>query len=825
MDVGIAQPFGSLLRRYRLAAGLSQEQLAERAGLSARAVSALERGVRQAPYRETVRLLADALALSAADHAGFEEAVRRPRAAAATPTVPIQRVGNLPAPLTSFVGREAEIAEVARLLETKRLLTLTGAGGTGKTRLALAVAERVQGQYADGVWFVDLSPLTDPCLVPSAIAQTLGVREAEGQPLVESLKASLRVKRPLLVLDNFEQVVEAAPLVRAMLATSPGLTLLVTSRVLLRLSGECDYPVPPLPVPDPSATPEPTVLARNPAVTLFVQRARDAKPGFALTADNAAAVADICARLDGLPLALELAAARLRVLSPEALRGRLAYRLTLLTGGARDLPGRQRTLRDTIAWSYDLLTDAERALFRRLSVFAGGCTLEAAEVVCDAAGDLGIDVLDGLASLVEKSLLRQQEGPDGEPRFTMLATIREYALERLEAEGETASLRRRHAAFMVALAQRAEPALRSADRHAWDARLAAERDNVRAALAWALEQEDPDLGLHLLGALHLWLWRYMVSEGRRWAEELLAQPGAARRTPGRAKALLAAAVLAWGQTDYRVATRRAGESAALFRALGDRREAMWAQAWLVATLSRHRTGRRAYERACALGAECVAYYRAAGDRWRLAAALLVCGMLVLRGGERAEARPLVEESAALFRALGDSWWAGAALRILGDLALAQRDHLAARSFFEQTLRLMREGGDAGNAAHSRQRLAYLLQRGGEHARAAALLREALVLQRQVGSPQGIAACLDGLAVTARARGRGQDAARLCGAAAQLRESVRVAPGRFLREVKDQLVSSLRDGLGDDAFTAAYEEGRALSVDAAIDLALEQATSA
>jgi predicted ATPase/DNA-binding XRE family transcriptional regulator len=478
-----APGFGRLVQRYRLAVGWTQEELAERAGLSARAISDLERGVKSQPRLDTVRRLAQALQLDEETAPHFRRAAWRGGGAGNeswwAPERGKPRV-SLPIQPTPFVGRQQELEEVRAVLSRPavRLLTLTGPGGVGKTRLAVQVAEDVAGQFPDGVSFVSLGSLVDPGHVPASIASTLGLREVRGLSLLDDLTTYLRSKKLLLVLDNFEHLLPATNAVSHLLAACAHLTILLTSRTVLHLAAEREYPVPPLTLPLPGHLPALAVLARHDAIRLFVQRAEAVKPAFRLTEDNAVAVAGICYRLDGLPLAIELAASRVKLFPPRALLERLSGNLKLLTGGARDLPARQQTLWNTIDWSYSLLSAEEQYLFARLSAFAGGCSYEAVEAVCNPEGEL--DLVAGLASLLDHSLLRQ-DGEE-EPRLGMLETLREYAREQLAAQGERDVFQRRHAAYYLALAERAEPELTGADQLRWLDLLEREHDNLRAAL-------------------------------------------------------------------------------------------------------------------------------------------------------------------------------------------------------------------------------------------------------------------------------------------------------------------------------------------------------
>jgi predicted ATPase/transcriptional regulator with XRE-family HTH domain len=479
--------FGALLRHYRTEAGLSQEALAERAKLSVRAIRALENGERQAPYPATVGALVTALGLTGRERAAFEAAVSHARGPLVAAGPAPQAAAPLPLAPTPFVDRVAERQMVVDLLrgDAVRLLTITGPGGVGKTRLALEVASELQDAFPDGIRFVDLAPLRSPELVLPAVARALNVQEHGRQPLLATLQTYLQAPKLLLMLDNFEHVLAATPRLAELLAACPGLKLLVTSRSRLRLRWEHTLTLAPLPVPDPQTPQTMEALAALPAVALFVERARASNPTFALTAANQPAVAALCRHLEGLPLALELAAARANVLAPAQMLTWAEHRLPVLGWDAPDLPSRQQSLRATLEWSYALLTEAEQALFRRLAVFADGWTLEAAEAVTEP-WELGLDPLDGLTRLSDASLVQVRQSEDEEPRFTLLETVREFALEQLQASGERTALERRHAAYYLVLAERATPALKGAEQAVWSLRLQREHANLQAALGWAI---------------------------------------------------------------------------------------------------------------------------------------------------------------------------------------------------------------------------------------------------------------------------------------------------------------------------------------------------
>ena len=655
-------------------------------------------------------------------------------------------LNNLPIQSTPLIGREAQIMAVQELLQHAdvRLVTLTGPGGMGKTRLGMQVAVDLSDDFEHGVYFVDLAPIGDPGLVISTIAQTLKVRETSDQPLIASLEEYLREKRMLLLLDNFEQVVAAAPTVADLLATCPHLKLLVTSREVLHLRGEHEFPVPPLALPDSKQLPElrpdlaPSILSHYSAVALFSQRAQAVKPDFRLTVQNAAAVAEICVRLDGLPLAIDLAAARCKIFSPQAILSRLGSRLGLLTGGAHDLPGRQQTLRDAIAWSYDLLDNPEMILFARLSVFVGGCTLEAIESVCRDP-DLEIDILNGLTSLVDKSLLRQVEGIGDEPRFTMLETIREYALERLGESGEMESLRCRHTEYHLALAEQAEPELTGQKQVAWLERLESEHDNLRAALGWAIEHCNTGWALRLCGALgQFWALHSYFSEGRGWLTRVLDIPHIDSLSAlARAKAFNWAGYLAYRQTDLTAArplfekslelAREAGEKWVAAHALNGLGNVEWTQGNLAAA-------RPIYEKSLAL-------HREIADKWGISISLGNLGNVAWAQSDYPMARSYYEESLAIDRELGDKQGIAWTLNVLGGLALTQGDFPAARTFFEESLALQQQVGDKSCTAEALNNLAMLARDQGDFKQAVSLAQESLVLYREIGDKGGSAEAL------------------------------------------------------------------------------------
>lgn len=726
---------------------------------------------------------------------------------------------RLPAPLTPLVGREQEIAVVCALIfrPEVRLITLTGTGGVGKTRLALGVAAAVTASFADGICLVALAPLIDPGLVLSTIAQALGVREQGSQPLLDGLKDHLREKQLLLLLDNFEQLVSAAPVVAELLVAAPRLRVLVTSRTSLHLSGEHEFVVPPLALPDLRNLPPPDRLLQYGAIRLFVARAQAAHSAFVMTGENATAIAAICQQVDGLPLAIELAAGRSKLFAPQALLSRLRNRLALLVGGAQDLPLRQQTLRGTIAWSYDLLGQDEKALFRRLAVFVGGCTLEAAEAVCTAQADLLIDVLEAVAALVDKSLLRQETQADGQPRLLMLETIREYALERLKASGEAEAVRRQHAIFFLRFAEEAEPKIRGAEHFLWRTRLEVEHDNLRAALRWTLESQEAEMGMQLAFFLvAFWRATNQDREGRNWCEQVLAQPGTRARTAARAMALLGAGVMTMYQGDLPQAELLLEESIAIGREVGRAARRTLALALAVLAYAALLQGHLGAARE--LAAEGVRLFREVGEAWGTALALNHFGRATLELGDPVAARPLLEESAALFRA-GNMQRLAVPLNTLGLVALRQGDDAGARAQFEEALSVAQETGDEQFIAEALAHLGTVALHVGDSGQAAALYQQSLTLIWTRGYREYIAADLAGLAAVTSLLGQPERAARLFGAVEALREvsGIRLSP--LPRADYDRAVEGIRTHLDEATFAQAWEQGRAMELSQAIAEAL------
>jgi predicted ATPase/DNA-binding CsgD family transcriptional regulator len=720
---------------------------------------------------------------------------------------------NIPAQPTALIGRAREVAMARQLLQHAdvRLLTITGPGGVGKTRLAIQVAADLLDEYTDGVYFVSLAPMSDPQLVVPTIAQTLGLREVGNRSFYDLLQEYLLDKQLLLLLDNFEQVVKAAPRLAELLLSCPNLKALVTSRAALHVRAEYEFPVAPLLRPDVKRLPALEALSQYAAIVLFVQRARAVKPDFELTEANAPAVAEICARLDGLPLAIELAAARLKLLPPQALLARLVGTggHKLLAGGPQDAPRRQQTLRNTIDWSYHLLSEDEQKLFRWLCLFVGGCTLEAAEAVCHAMSALTVDVLDGVTSILDKNLLRQVEQMSGEPRLVLLETIREYGLACLREGGELVATQDAHAAYYLALAQEAEPKLTTSEQSLWLERLETEHDNLRAALRWSIERaKDGEIepALRLGGALwRFWFMKGYLSEGRRWLEEMLAATDGVF-TSGRAKALGGAGTLAFYQGDYPAVGGFCEENLALCRRLGDKHGMVGA----LGGLAQVAAVRGNYTVARSMDEEGLAIMRELGDRWGTANSLWHLGNVVWMSGDHMETQPLFQEALLLFRELGDTHGSAFVLCNLGYVAINRGDYREAGTLIEESLTIMKLLGEKRGITRCLIGLGHCAFGQGNYPAAHMLYWEASELLKELGDTWFFVQGLEGLAWTAAAQGHYEQAARLFGAAEILRETLQIPVLPVYRSLHEHAQAATRAGLDGARLAAAWAAGRAMT---------------
>lgn len=870
---------GTLLKWHRDAKGLSQKKLSDQSGVSVRTIIKLERDESR-PFHDTVRRLADALALSPRDRVLFVAAAHHwdapPPDALATAWP-----RTLPVPPTPLLGREAEVTAAMALLwrEDVRLVTLTGKGGVGKTHLAIQIAALLAERFAAGVVFVPLAPVREHHLVIATIARALGVREGGARRLAESVAADVGDRQLLLLLDNFEHVKEAAPAVAALLAACPRLKVLVTSQESLRLRGEHRSPVPSLAWPDPQHLLSLSALKGYAAIALFVRRAQAIAPTFKFTPSTARAVADICARLDGLPLAIELAAARVDVLSPQDLLIQLTRQpLRVLADGAVDLPKRQQAMSNTLAWSYNLLTPREQALFRRLAVFAGGGTLDATEAVCAWGGEPKRAIPACLERLVDHSLLRHDPGPaegGSEPRFALLEIVKQYAEEQLAAACEAEQARDRHRDWCVGLVEQAEPELAGSDQVRWLARLEIEHDNLRAALRWTLERGDAAVGLRLAAALwRFWLIHGHLSEGREWLKRLLestkgsaahdATAGMQGQWACRAKALRGAGGLAYEQGDYEDARGLYTAALALYQELDDRKgiAALLNNLGIIEDTQAH------YGRATDLYQQSLSLKRELDDRWGMTTSLGNLGRLALQQGQFDRAVALYEESLALSRELGDMGSVALSLNNLGEVLLLQGEYERATALLEESVTLAREVGDKRGLAFALNNLGEVAFRQGEHERARTSFEESLRLRRELENKEGIAVSLSGLGDVSLARGEHRRAARMYleslsllrasndtalvvpileqvaafvgvargpaptadrgasihaarffGAASSLRDTLTAPLPPASRAAYERAVDTARRAVGDNVFARAWAEGQTLSLERAIKEAI------
>lgn len=727
------------------------------------------------------------------------------------------RPKELPRQATSFVGRKEEIAEAKRALASQRLLTLTGPGGVGKTRLALRVADELSDRYSDGVWFVDLAALGDPALVAQSVAGVLGVAEQRGRPLSEAISESLRHRQLLLVLDNCEHLVEAcAPFVEHLLSACPGLAMLVTSREALGLPGEIVRNLPPLSIPSPVARTGPGAVAEYEAVRLFLDRVMLANPSFALTEHNASALATLCRRLDGMPLAIEMAAGRARVLSIEQMLAKLDQGLGLLAGSDRTAVPRQRTLWATIDWSYGLLSEQERTLARRLSIFSGGWDLDAAEAICVGHGIQATAVLDLLTHLIDKSLVvSEQRGAD--TRYRMLETIRQYARDKLDASGEAGLMRDAHGDWFLLFAERAQERMAGSQQSAWAARVEVDLQNLRHAFRWAIDQEKAEVALRLCCALgRFWSVTGCLSEGRMWVDEALSISGAAR-TPLRATALFRGGDLALVHSDIARGKAMLEQSLALSRELDYDRGVADALRVLAVPLSVEGD----FERATAVLQESLALNRRLDQRTGIAFALYGLGKIAMEQGQYVEASHWYEESLAMYRALNDGANMAGLLQGLGDLAHRQGDYQRAMKLSRESLALAQEAGYRRLIKVNYLILGYAASANGNHQEAMSLLRDSLILQLEMGDREGVVQALEGVACALAAHGAPDRALVLAGAASDLRGANHcpISPSEQL--VIDRYLSGARQALGEGGAEQALSTGRAMTMEQAVARAMEE----
>jgi predicted ATPase/transcriptional regulator with XRE-family HTH domain len=785
------QGFGPLLRQYRLAASLTQEALAERAGLGLRSVQALESGTRL-PLRDTLKALTEALGLVFEQCARLTSAAQpvprrrngpasrrkeRPQHPAGDPAVRVPN--NLPIQWTSFVGSEYATIDLIQLLKSTHLLTLTGTGGCGKTRLALEVAKRGSDAFFDGVWLVDLAPVADSALVAQTAASVIGVREAPGEPILQTLTRHLWAKRDLLVFDNCEHVIEgSARIIDTILHSCPGVRVLATSREALRITGEVSWRVPSLEIPPTAGSVlKLDQVASYGAARLFLDRARATEPGFELTAENVAAVIQICQQLDGMPLAIELAAAQVSALGLGEIAARLDDRFRLLTGGSRTARPRQQTLRATVNWSHDLLSQPERVLFRRLAVFVGSWTLAAAEAIGTGAGIAGGDILALLSRLVDKSLVIVEKAVDGSSRYRLLEMLRQYGHERLAENGEGQATQSRHAAYYGALAEQAGTKWYGPEQELWLARLETDRANLREALRWFQATGDVEAGLKLGIALgRFWVIRGPLTEGRERLGELLAVPGASVTKATRALALMYVAALSQRQGDWDAAMAQYTESLVIRREIGDRRG----------------QGR----------------------------ALVSLGNVEFLRGHYGDAYRFLEDGLAIAKEIGDQWAISYALEVLGQVALMQGELATARFLLDEALAGARDRGDQSRVLQSQHTLGCVALAAGNYREARALYREALATARDADDQTQAGLLLTDLASLAAAQGRPEVAVRLAGAAAAQRAGFGAPFAGTWTTWFARWLEPAQQMLSEGARAVAWGEGQAMTLEQAVAHAVD-----
>lgn len=811
--------FGDCLKAYRKARDMTQAELAELVGYSLVSIRKIESD-QQRPSKYLAERLADKLALSPDEAAAF---IRLARAlpAGPAPAVLVPASDNMPTRLPPLVGRTPEIVAACALLQEAEvsLLTLTGPGGVGKTRLAIQVATELQSYFEHGVCFVALASVSDPALVVPTLAQTLGLGARGGQKLDELLKDYLSNRELLLLLDNFEQVTAAVPLLGELLTVAPRLKILVTSRVTLGLYREQEFNVPPLSVPDLGHLPAVEVLRHSPAIALFVARAKAVNPEFTLTPDNAPLVAEICTRLDGLPLAIELAAARIKVLSPSALLKELSHRLTLLTGGRQDQPQRHRALRNTIAWSYQLLEADEKRLFARLAVFVGGCTLPAVENICVLESEpvSQRSLLDQLQALLDKSMLQQTPAPDGELRFTLLETLHEYALEQLLTYPEIESLRQRHAEYYSRLAEAIVPELWGAEAGRWLQQLLAEYGNLQAAMRWLIERGHGERAIRLFEVLvHFWEMQRKPSEIRGQTEVILEM---SRALPAAMRAMalgVAGAMFRDMQFDYARARACYTEQLSLARGQGD----IFSISVALDELGLVLLEQGEYAEAERLLQESYALRQTMGDQDLIASLLRSLGIIALYQGELEQAQARLEKSLVLHQALKNRLGYARTLNQLGRVALYQHDYVRAQALHEESQALFRQIGNQRSEANALSHLGPVWLAQGERERAISALRESARLWQNLEDRHGNIWNLERFAEIAVAQGQAARAAQLWGAAEALREQMGVPLPPVERDRYAQPLAAAREQLPETAWRSAWAAGRAMSLEQALAYALQ-----